>query len=159
MKISPLKTTLAPLASLRAASLTRQMLSFARQMVLRPQPVNLNAVIDEVVGLLNEHFSVVTEAAYRHDGTIFSMAGDNLLVGFNVPVPQVDAAERAVDVGLHLAPLGALAARLVDIVDDDDARGGDAHDEIPPAEEARPVPLDRAVLRADQAGEIGRAHV
>src|SRR5712692_9173513 len=29
------------------------------------------------------------------DGTIFSMAGDSLLVGFNVPFPQPDAAARA----------------------------------------------------------------
>ena len=45
--------------------------------------------------MLNEHFSVITDAAYRHDGTIFSMAGDSLLVGFNVPFPQPDAAARA----------------------------------------------------------------
>jgi len=51
--------------------------------------------VDEVVGLLNEYFGVITDAAYRHDGTIFSMAGDNLLVGFNVPFPQPDAAARA----------------------------------------------------------------
>jgi len=51
--------------------------------------------VDQVVGLLNEYFSVITDAAYRHDGTIFSMAGDNLLVGFNVPFPQPDAAARA----------------------------------------------------------------
>ena len=55
--------------------------------------------VDEVVALLNEHFSVITDAAYRHDGTIFSMAGDSLLVGFNVPVPQPDAAARAVATG------------------------------------------------------------
>jgi len=51
--------------------------------------------VDEVVALLNEYFSVITDAAYRHDGTIFSMAGDSLLVGFNVPFPQPDAAARA----------------------------------------------------------------
>jgi len=51
--------------------------------------------VAEVVGLLNEHFSVITDAAYRHDGTIFSMAGDSLLVGFGVPFPQADAAPRA----------------------------------------------------------------
>ena len=51
--------------------------------------------VDEVVGLLNEYFTVITEAAYRHDGTIFSMAGDSLLVGFGVPFPQNDAAARA----------------------------------------------------------------
>ena len=48
-----------------------------------------------VVSLLNEYFAVMTEAAYRHDGTIFSMAGDNLLVGFNVPFAQPDAAALA----------------------------------------------------------------
>jgi len=47
------------------------------------------------VGMLNEYFAVITEAAYRNDGTIFSMAGDCLLVGFNVPFPQADAALRA----------------------------------------------------------------
>ena len=51
--------------------------------------------VDEVVDLLNEHFRAITEAAYRHAGPIFSMAGDSLLVGFNVPFPQPDAAERA----------------------------------------------------------------
>ena len=51
--------------------------------------------VDEVVGMLNEYFAVMTEAAYRHDGTMFSMAGDSLLVGFNVPFPQPDAALRA----------------------------------------------------------------
>jgi len=51
--------------------------------------------VDEVVGMLNEYFLVITEAAYRHEGTIFSMAGDSLLVGFNVPFAQADAAVRA----------------------------------------------------------------
>jgi len=51
--------------------------------------------VGAVVGMLNEYFAVLTEAAYQHDGTIFNMAGDSLLVGFNVPFPQPDAAERA----------------------------------------------------------------
>ena len=51
--------------------------------------------VEQVVGMLNEYFQVLTEAAFRHDGTIFSMAGDCLLVGFNVPFPQPDAALRA----------------------------------------------------------------
>lgn len=50
---------------------------------------------EHVVGMLNEYFSVLTEAAYRQEGTIFNMAGDCLLVGFNVPFPQPDAAQRA----------------------------------------------------------------
>jgi class 3 adenylate cyclase len=51
--------------------------------------------VDYAVDMLNEYFSVLTEAAYQHDGTIFNMAGDSLLVGFNVPFPQSDAATRA----------------------------------------------------------------
>jgi len=51
--------------------------------------------VGAVVAMLNEYFAVLTEAAYQHDGTIFNMAGDSLLVGFNVPFAQADAAERA----------------------------------------------------------------
>ena len=51
--------------------------------------------VDQVVGMLNEYFAVITEAAFRQEGTIFSMAGDCLLVGFNVPFPQPDALVRA----------------------------------------------------------------
>lgn len=51
--------------------------------------------VGAVVAMLNEYFAVLTEAAYQYDGTIFNMAGDSLLVGFNVPFPQPDAAERA----------------------------------------------------------------
>lgn len=51
--------------------------------------------VGKVVAMLNEYFAVITDAAYRHEGTIFSMAGDCLLVGFNVPFPQPDAALRA----------------------------------------------------------------
>lgn len=51
--------------------------------------------VGELVGMLNEYFSVLTEAAYQYDGTIFSMAGDSLLIGFNVPFAQPDAPARA----------------------------------------------------------------
>lgn len=51
--------------------------------------------VDQVVGMLNEYFAVITEAAYRHDGTIFGLAGDCMLVGFNVPFAQPDATVRA----------------------------------------------------------------
>jgi adenylate cyclase len=61
--------------------------------------------------MLNEYFAILTEAAYQHDGTIFNMAGDSLLVGFNVPFPQVDAPERAWRTALEMvgrfAPIAA----------------------------------------------------
>ena len=53
----------------------------------------------QVVLLLNEYFSLLTDVAYRHNGVIFNMAGDSLLVGFNVPFEQPDAAERAIKCG------------------------------------------------------------
>ncbi len=67
--------------------------------------------VGEVVGMLNEYFGILTDAAYQHDGTIFNMAGDSLLVGFNVPFPQPDAAERAWRTALEMvgrfAPVAA----------------------------------------------------
>jgi class 3 adenylate cyclase len=51
--------------------------------------------VEQVVDMLNEYFTVLTDAAYENEGTIFNMAGDSLLVGFNVPFLQVDAAARA----------------------------------------------------------------
>ncbi len=52
--------------------------------------------------LLNEYFSLLTDIAYRHNGVIFNMAGDSLLVGFGVPFEQADAAERAVKCGSQM---------------------------------------------------------
>lgn len=67
--------------------------------------------VSSVVGMLNEYFAILTAAAYQHDGTIFNMAGDSLLVGFNVPFPQPDAAERAWRTALEMvgrfAPVAA----------------------------------------------------
>ena len=50
----------------------------------------------EVVGVLNEYFTVLTEIAHRHEGTIFNMAGDCLLVGFGVPFSRPGAEQEAV---------------------------------------------------------------
>lgn len=56
----------------------------------------------EVVSLLNEYFSLLTEITFRHDGTVFNMAGDCLMIGFGVPVEQPDALERAVRAGREM---------------------------------------------------------
>ena len=67
--------------------------------------------VHNVVDMLNEYFSVLTEAAYQHEGTIFNMAGDSLLVGFNVPFVQPDAPARAwrtaMDMVSRFAPVSA----------------------------------------------------
>src|ERR1700733_9899264 len=49
----------------------------------------------EVVPLLNEYFSLLTEITFQHEGTVFHMAGDCLMVGFGVPFEQRDSPERA----------------------------------------------------------------
>src|SRR5690606_7461431 len=51
---------------------------------------------DDVVPLLNEYFALLTRIAVEHRGTVFNMAGDNLLVGFGIPPGPSDSAERAV---------------------------------------------------------------
>jgi class 3 adenylate cyclase len=55
--------------------------------------------VSSIVPMLNEFFTVLTAAAHENEGTVISMAGDSLLVGFNVPVPQPDATGRAVTTG------------------------------------------------------------
>ena len=55
--------------------------------------------VSSIVPMLNEYFTVLTAAVHENEGTVFSMAGDSMLVGFNVPVPQADATERALKTG------------------------------------------------------------
>ena len=50
----------------------------------------------EVVPLLNEYFALLTEIAFKYEGTVFNMAGDCLMVGFGVPFEQPDSSVRAV---------------------------------------------------------------
>jgi len=64
----------------------------------------------DVVPLLNEYFSLLTEITFRHDGTVFHMAGDCLMLGFGVPLEQPDSPQRAVRAaGEMLSGFGALA--------------------------------------------------
>ncbi|MGH8304405.1 MAG: adenylate/guanylate cyclase domain-containing protein, partial [Steroidobacteraceae bacterium] len=51
---------------------------------------------DRVVPLLHEFFSLRTEFTFRHEGTVFHMAGDCLMLGFGVPLEQPDSPRRAV---------------------------------------------------------------
>jgi adenylate cyclase len=50
----------------------------------------------EVVALLNEFFALLTDITFEYDGTVFNMAGDGLMVGFGVPIEQVDGSARAI---------------------------------------------------------------
>jgi adenylate cyclase len=51
---------------------------------------------NSIVPLLNEYFSLLTEITFRHEGTVFHMAGDCLMLAFGVPLEQPDSAQRAV---------------------------------------------------------------
>jgi class 3 adenylate cyclase len=65
----------------------------------------------QVVPLLNEYFDLLTGIAVDHGGTVFSMAGDGLMVGFGVPNEQADASRRAVDTAREmLARFGRLSS-------------------------------------------------
>jgi class 3 adenylate cyclase len=67
--------------------------------------------VEQLVDMLNHFFTVLTDAAYQHEGTIFNMAGDSLLVGFNVPFSQPDAAARAWRTAMDMQSLfGPIAA-------------------------------------------------
>lgn len=55
-----------------------------------------------IVPLLNEYFSLLTEITFRHEGTVFHMAGDCLMLGFGVPLEQPDSAQRAVRAALEM---------------------------------------------------------
>jgi class 3 adenylate cyclase len=52
-----------------------------------------------VIEVLNEFFTAMVDIIYRHQGTIFDLAGDELMVGFGAPFAQEDGVEQA----LHAA--------------------------------------------------------
>jgi class 3 adenylate cyclase len=57
---------------------------------------------DQVVAILNEHFNSITQIAYRHDGTIFNMTGDGLLIGFGLPMPVAAPSRAALAAALEM---------------------------------------------------------
>jgi class 3 adenylate cyclase len=65
----------------------------------------------EVVPLLNEYFSMLSEVTREHGGTVFHMAGDGLMAGLGLPLPADDASGRAVSAARGMiAGFGRLAA-------------------------------------------------
>ncbi|MBN1317423.1 MAG: response regulator [Anaerolineales bacterium] len=67
---------------------------------------------DDVIAILNEYFSVMTRIAYAHNGTIFDIVGDELMVGFGVPFDLPDPVTEAVRTGIEMQTVfGELAAR------------------------------------------------
>jgi PAS domain S-box-containing protein len=48
-----------------------------------------------VIEVLNEYFTAMVDLVHQHQGTIFDLAGDELMIGFGAPFAQDDAAQRA----------------------------------------------------------------
>ena len=68
---------------------------------------------EEVVGLLNEHFNVLTKIAFKHKGTVDKFIGDAVMVVFGAPIRQKDHALRAVECGKEMQiALASLNKRL-----------------------------------------------
>lgn len=58
-------------------------------------PLTESRDAEQIVALLNELFSVLSEIVFRHDGTVDKFIGDCLMAVFGAPVPQEDHAARA----------------------------------------------------------------
>ena len=62
--------------------------------------VNLSA--ETAIDVLNEFFNSMTEIIHKNEGTIFDLIGDELEIGFNVPLDQPDAARRALQTAIEM---------------------------------------------------------
>ena len=57
---------------------------------------------DVAIQQLNEFFTHMMEIALQNEGTVFELAGDEMLVGFNAPFDQHDAPVRAVQTAVTM---------------------------------------------------------
>ena len=57
---------------------------------------------DDVVNILNDFFTVMTGIAYLYQGTIFDIAGDELMVGFGAPFDMPDPIAAAVNLAIEM---------------------------------------------------------
>ncbi|HEX4185346.1 MAG TPA: adenylate/guanylate cyclase domain-containing protein [Stellaceae bacterium] len=57
---------------------------------------------DDVVDLLNDYFSALTDAIFQHDGTIDKITGDAILAVFGCPEPDTMRHEKAVRAALAM---------------------------------------------------------
>lgn len=57
---------------------------------------------EELIDGLNKHFTVMTDVAFHHGGTLDKYVGDGILAFFGDPIPFEDHAERAVVTALEM---------------------------------------------------------
>jgi adenylate cyclase len=72
---------------------------------------------EELVALLNEHLSAMTEIVFRHDGVLDKYIGDAVMAFWGAPIEQPDHARRAVSTALEMID------RLLQLRDDWQRRG------------------------------------
>lgn len=59
----------------------------------------------ESIDILNDFFSQMTAIVYKMDGTIFDLAGDELMIGFNAPFEQADGTQKAIETAIQMQQL------------------------------------------------------
>jgi class 3 adenylate cyclase len=57
---------------------------------------------DSVMALLNTLFPEMIEIVHQHEGIIFDITGDELMVAFNVPYTQENASQRAIETAIDM---------------------------------------------------------
>ncbi|MFT7585766.1 MAG: CheY-like chemotaxis protein/class 3 adenylate cyclase [Cellvibrionaceae bacterium] len=60
---------------------------------------------EDSIEILNDFFSQMTAIVYKMDGTIFDLAGDELMIGFNAPFEQVDGTQKAIETAIQMQRL------------------------------------------------------
>jgi class 3 adenylate cyclase len=57
---------------------------------------------DKVMGLLNEIYTSLLEVVNTHEGLVLDIVGDELMLAFNVPYPQDDSVQRALQTAIDM---------------------------------------------------------
>src|SRR5690606_11039048 len=64
---------------------------------------------EDIVGLLNELYSLVTEVIFRHGGIVDKFIGDSVMAAWGTPAPAPDHASRALDAAEDMLRFVAVA--------------------------------------------------
>jgi len=65
-------------------------------------PISLKVEPDELVDMLNEYLTIMTDIVFKHGGTLDKYIGDAIMCFFGDPVPQDDHPQRAVSTALEM---------------------------------------------------------
>lgn len=65
-------------------------------------PIAEKLKAEEVVKLLDEYFKMITKCVQRNGGMIDKFIGDSVMAIYNMPISQIDHADRAVKTGVEI---------------------------------------------------------